>query len=173
MGKATWSWRTWRWSALPSAWWWSTWPPTIGQSRACVEAHTLGGGEHLAAQPLPPSTFSTHSSLIFLPSYMYVSVKEKGESRCFAITNLTENHPAEGGESVDSGLRQMVRFSILVGGAGWGSSSPPCGTADGCSYVRHYGYLHDPTLVRLQNCHLASWDQPPLCFVGLHPWFGE
>ena len=137
-----------------------------------VEGMCRGSHARRGRAPCGPTSASFHfrhsffPSYIFLPSYMYVSVREKGESRCFAIRNLTENHPAEGGKSVDSGLRQMVPFSILVGGAGWGSSSPPCEAANGCSYVGHYGYLHDPTLVRLQNCHLASWGATPFVFRG-------
>ena len=104
-------------------------------------AHTPSGREHLAPQPPPPPASGTHSSPIYLPPYVSMSVREKGERGCFIVRNLTENCPAEGGELMDSRLRRMVCFATLVGGAGGNSSPSPGKAVDNCSCVRHLHWL--------------------------------
>ena len=66
-------------------------PPRLA-GRGCAERLTRQvGGESPAPQPPPPPASSTHSSQIFLPSYVFVSVREKGEKGCFAVRNLVGN----------------------------------------------------------------------------------
>ena len=116
-------------------------PPMAGRPGAHAVAHTPSGREHLAPQPPPPPASGTHSSPIYLPSYVSMRVREKGERGCFVVRNLTKNYPTEGGEPMDSRLRRLVCFATLSGGAGWNSSPSPGIAVDNCSCVRHLQWL--------------------------------
>jgi hypothetical protein len=116
-------------------------PPATGRPGVHAVAHTPSGKEHLAPQPPPPSASNTHSSPICLPSYVSMSVRDKGERGCFAVRNLTKNYPVEGGEPMDSKLRRMVCFSTLAGGARQNSSPSPGKVDDDCLCAQHLHWL--------------------------------
>ena len=74
-------------------------------------------GSHASQRP-PSSASGTHSFPISLPSYVYVSVREKGERGCFIVKCLTENYLTEEGKLMNSILRRTVHFATLADGTG-------------------------------------------------------